>query len=310
MITRRQFLTTAAAAVGGTLALGGYAFGVEPGLRLRVQHDVVALPGWPAGLRLRLALVADIHACEPWMGIGRIERIVETANALMPDAILLLGDYEASHRFMTGRVMPETWATALAALRAPLGVHAIIGNHDWWQDAAAQRTGQGPVFARQALEAAGIPVYENEVVRLEKDGDGFWLAGLGDQYALRPWPGNGRSGFVGVDDLAGTLAGIGDDRPVILLAHEPDIFPEVPERVSLTLCGHTHGGQVRLFGYSPIVPSRFGNRFAYGHITEERNPGAGVRHLLVSGGLGCSVTPVRFGVPPEVNLVEVVSASG
>ncbi len=73
------------------------------------------------------------------------------------------------------------------------------------------------------------------------------------------------------------------------------------ERVSLTLSGHTHGGQVRLFGYSPRVPSRFGNRFAYGHICEED------RNLIVSGGLGCSILPVRIGVPPEIVMVDVAA---
>jgi predicted MPP superfamily phosphohydrolase len=107
--------------------------------------------------------------------------------------------------------------------------------------------------------------------------------------------------FVGIDDLDGTLAKVTDDAPIVLLAHEPDIFPEVPERVALTLCGHTHGGQVRLFGYSPRVPSRYGNRFAYGHVVE------GNRNLIVSGGLGCSVLPVRIGVPPEIVMVDVTA---
>ena len=83
------------------------------------------------------------------------------------------------------------------------------------------------------------------------------------------------------------------------LAHEPDIFPQVPERVSLTLSGHTHGGQVRLLGYSPMVPSQYGNRYAYGHVVEDG------RHLVVSGGLGTSILPVRFGVPPEIVLLDV-----
>jgi uncharacterized protein len=83
------------------------------------------------------------------------------------------------------------------------------------------------------------------------------------------------------------------------LAHEPDIFPKVPNRVALTVSGHTHGGQVRLAGFSPVVPSKFGNRYAYGHVVERD------RHLIVSGGLGCSILPVRFGVPPEVVLVEL-----
>jgi predicted MPP superfamily phosphohydrolase len=79
----------------------------------------------------------------------------------------------------------------------------------------------------------------------------------------------------------------------------------VPERVALTLSGHTHGGQVRVFGYSPVVPSRFRNRYAYGHIVETRAGMATPRHLIVSGGLGCSIAPVRFGVPPEILLVEL-----
>ena len=164
----------------------------------------------------------------------------------------------------------------------------------------------GPTRARRALEAAGIPVYENKAVRLIKDGRPFWIAGLGDQWAF--WPlekdydefvRRGKKRYTGVDDLPGTLAQVTDDAPVILMAHEPDIFPGVPERVSLTLSGHTHGGQLRVFGYSPVVPSIFGNRYAYGHVVEDG------RHLIVSGGLGCSAMPVRLGAPPEIVVVEL-----
>ena len=108
--------------------------------------------------------------------------------------------------------------------------------------------------------------------------------------------------MAGVHDLPRTLAAIRDDAPAILLAHEPDIFPSVPQRVALTLSGHTHGGQVRCFGYSPVVPSRYGNRFAYGHVVENG------RHLIVSGGLGTSIAPVRFGVPPEIVVVDLGEA--
>ena len=75
----------------------------------------------------------------------------------------------------------------------------------------------------------------------------------------------------------------------------------VPERVSLVLSGHTHGGQVRLFGWSPVVPSRYGNRYAYGHVREQCD-------LIVSGGLGCSIIPVRFGMPPEIVVVSITGA--
>ncbi|MEM0915997.1 MAG: metallophosphoesterase, partial [Planctomycetota bacterium] len=165
--------------------------------------------------------------------------------------------------------------------------------------------GRGPTDARRALEAAGVPVLENDALRLQRDGRPFWLAGLGDQLALRP--GAGRTAVQGVDDLQATLAAVSDDAPVILMAHEPDIFPQVraaARPVALTVAGHTHGGQVRLFGRSPVVPSRHGNRYAYGRVTEPRPDGTPA-DLVVSGGLGLSVAPIRLGVPPEIVLLEL-----
>ncbi len=284
-------------------ALTGYAFGIEPAFRLNVTHYQFLPADWPPQLHLKIAVLADLHACRPWMDTDRIAMIVERTNALDADLIVLMGDYEAAHRWTKGPVPSAVWAATLAGLKAPLGTHAVLGNHDWWDDREAQRTGRGPVYGRRALEAVGIPVYENDVVRLEKRGTAFWLAGLADQLALLPGRRWNRSRFLGFDDLPGTLAKIADDAPVILLAHEPDIFPLVPKRAALTLSGHTHGGQVRIFGYSPMVPSRYGNRYAYGHVVEQRADGE--RHLVVSGGLGCSIAPVRFGVPPEIVLVEL-----
>jgi predicted MPP superfamily phosphohydrolase len=100
---------------------------------------------------------------------------------------------------------------------------------------------------------------------------------------------------IGVDDLAATLAKVSDDAPVILLAHEPDVAMRVPARVALQLSGHTHGGQIRLFGWSPVVPTRY-DKFAYGHSRVNCD-------VIVSGGLGCSIMPFRLGVPPEIVLV-------
>jgi hypothetical protein len=179
-------------------------------------------------------------------------------------------------------------------LRAPLGVHAILGNHDWWDDKTAQRDGEGPTVARRALEAAGIPVYENDARRLTKDGHPFWLAGLGDQLAYVPARRFRPVRRIGVDDLAATLRKVTDDAPVILLAHEPDVAVRVPARVALQLSGHTHGGQVRLLGWSPVSPS--GPKLVYGHIRMNCD-------LVISGGLGCSIMPFRIGVPPEIVLV-------
>lgn len=306
VLSRRQFLKGLATLAIGSASLGGYAV-AEP-WRLCVTRYRLTPKGWPDGLRLRLAVIADLHACKPWMSRERIQQIVARTNALGADAVLLLGDYVAGHRIgrMSTPVPSEEWAGELARLTAPLGVHAVLGNHDWWESRDLQRTRKGVVPARLALAAAGIPVYENDAVRLNKNGQPFWLAGLGDQWAF--WPTNeeypafvkgGKLGYTGVHDLPQTLAQIKDDAPVILMAHEPDIFPDVPERVALTISGHTHGGQVRLAGFAPIVPSRYGRRYVYGHIVERE------RNLIVSGGLGCSGLPLRFGSPPEIVVVDL-----
>lgn len=284
----------------GGLALSGaavtaYGLGIEPGFLLRVQRYALAPPGWPSDFKLRIVALSDIHMGEPYMGLKRLERIVETANALRPDLILLLGDYAAGHRWVTAKITIKDTAAILTQLKSPLGTHAILGNHDWWGDKQAQKRRAGPNLYGVALKAAGLPVYENDGIRLDHNGRPFWLLGLADQIAFI----NGRNSFTGLDDLDATLARVNDDAPVILMIHEPDGFTKVPSRVSLTLAGHTHGGQVRLFGYSPVVPSAYGNRFAYGHVVEDD------RHLIVSGGLGCSILPVRFGVPPEINLIEL-----
>jgi predicted MPP superfamily phosphohydrolase len=264
----------------------------------RVRHYRPSPARWPTGLNLKLAVIADLHACEPWMGRERIRRIVAHANALAPDCVLLLGDYVAGDGMMryADPIAEKDWAHELGRLKAPLGVHAVLGNHDWWADADVQRRRRGTPAAGLALLDAGIPIYENASVRLEKGGVAFWLAGLADQEAFwtRPMP-------TGRDDLAGTLRQIPDEAPVVLMAHEPDIFPHVPDRVSVTVAGHTHGGQVRILGYAPIVPSRYGNRYVYGHIVEQS------RNLIVSAGLGCSGVPVRFGAPPEIVMLELMA---
>ncbi len=306
MISRRDLLKAMATFGFGTTAFGGYA--VAETFRQDVTSYALTPPGWTPGLRLRLAILADMHVCEPWMSVERIDSIVAQTNALGADAILLLGDYVVSQRMQkfSNPVSAGRWATSLGKLKAPLGVHAVLGNHDWWDEIEVQLRRAGPTRAGLALEAVGIPVYENKAIRLTKDGHPFWIAGLGDQWAFWPKPEDykefvkhGKKDYAGVDDLDGTLRQVSDDAPVILMAHEPDIFPEVPKRVALTLSGHTHGGQVRIFGYAPVVPSRYKSRYVYGHIVEDD------RNLIVSGGLGVSGFPIRFGSPPEIVVVDL-----
>jgi predicted MPP superfamily phosphohydrolase len=281
-LSRRQLIAGGIGLVGlSASATGAYAGAVEP-TDLLVTPYTLTPPNWPMGQKLTITVIADLHAGGPHITLPQIARIVDTANALRSDLVVLLGDYKAHYKLPLEPIEDALWGTELERLRAPLGVWAILGNHDWWFDARG---------VRKALVDARIPLLENDAVLLGAPGRKFWLAGIGDQ--LAHWIGPGR--FRGADDLPGTLEQIRTDDPVVLLVHEPDIFPRVPERVSLTLAGHTHGGQIRIpLIWPQFVPSRYGARFAYGHIIEDN------RHMIVSGGLGTSTIPARLGVPPEI----------
>jgi predicted MPP superfamily phosphohydrolase len=266
------------------------AFAIEPGFRLIVREWSVRHEGWPRhAAPLRIGVMTDLHAVEPWMPARRIGAIVERLNRCKPDIIVLLGDYVNALRlrFHSALVPVGEWMAPLSELHAPLGVYAVLGNHDWWSGEAA--------LIRGSFEKAQIHLLENAAVKTGRGQNSFWIAGLGDQLAFRSR---------GADDLEGTLSHLDGDLPALLLAHEPYIFPEVPSRITLTLAGHTHGGQVYLpFVGRPAIPAQFKD-YAYGHIEE------GGRHMIVSSGLGLSNLPVRFLVPPEIVLVTLSHPDG
>jgi uncharacterized protein len=273
------------AALVAVVALGLFVWGfaVEPA-SLRVVERPVAVPGWPVEPTLRVALLADLHVGSPWNGLERLRNVVERTNAAHPDLILMLGDYVSRGTIGGHTVTPEEIETVVRGLGAPLGVYAVLGNHDLaWNGRRITR----------ALERAGIRVIDDRAVRIDP-GDGvrepFWLAGVSD--LLR-----------GQHDVRGTLAQVTDDAPVLLMTHNPDVFPEVPPRVTLTLAGHTHGGQVYIpFIGRPIVPSVHGERYAAGLVIEEG------RRLFVATGIGVSIIPVRFLVPPEITILQIEPA--
>jgi len=264
----------------GLIAAGAaaavYAGWVEP-RRLVTVRERLALPRWPRALDgLRVGLLTDIHAGAPHTGPKAIARAVTRLNEEAPDAILLLGDFIDAHPLWGGRIDPPAIARELANLHAPLGTFAVLGNHDWKQTGDQMWT---------ALRDAGITVLENRAITA----GGMHIAGLADLRTRRP-------------DLPGTLAQVPSDGPVILLAHDPDVFPFVPHRVALTLSGHTHGGQVAIpVLRRPAIPSHYGERYARGHVVEDG------RHLYISSGLGTSGLPVRFLAPPEVVILELCS---
>lgn len=313
MISRRRLLHMALSAAALTSAGPAAA---EPDLVVR--RYAISPRGWPQGLRLRVAALGDFHFCAPAMTAERLRRIVARTNALAPDVVLLLGDFEPSgfQLLSNDPVARRSWARALTTFAAPLGVHAVLGNHDWWEDEAAQRRRGGTTLAERALRDAGIPVYNNRAVRLTKDGQAFWLAGVGNQHAFFDWFEAGRAGrstpglvgllgsYTGLDDLPGTLARVTDTAPVILMAHEPDIFERVPSRVALTLAAHTHGGQLQVLGFAPVEQVLHGYRHFHGHLDE------GGRHLVITAGVGPSAVQPRIGPPAEITVVDLGPAPG
>ena len=264
---------------------------IAPTQKLIVRPYRLAPKGWSTPMRI--AMLSDLHMADPWTPLARLDDAIARAMALAPDLILLPGDLIPGPSLVSTREPPlEEVAARLGRLRAPQGVFAVMGNHDWWSDSAAQARGGGPVASAQALEAVGITVLSNRAVPLP---NGAWLAGLESQEAIRP----SRAEIYGLHDLAGTLDQVPEDADTILLAHEPNIFARVPDRVGLTLSGHTHGGQIRFFGWVPLVPREVDRRYLHGHVTE------GARHLVISAGIGYSKIPLRIGALPEVTLVEL-----
>jgi uncharacterized protein len=237
----------------------------------------LALPGWPRELAgLRVALVTDVHAGAGHMTPRRLAAVVDAALALDADLYLLLGDYIDSTRLGRGRARVRAVAGELARLP---GAIAVLGNHDW--------RSSGPAM-RWALRDAGVRVLENEAVETVT---GVWVAGLACMRHRRP-------------DAAAALAAVPPRVPVLLAVHDPDWFPHVPERVTLTLAGHIHGGQVDVpYLRGPLLPTRYGDRYLAGHIVEHG------RHLYVGTGLGTAGLPLRFRRPPELPVLRLTAAA-
>lgn len=265
----RRFVLGAAAL---TTTLGGYALVVEPN-RLEVRTEVVALPSW-RGVPLRVALVADLHVGCPSVDVARAAEIARRVQDEHPDVVLLLGDYQVNGVLGGERVPVSAWAPAFGAVDAPLGVWAVLGNHDWWNDADA---------TREALQDAGIAVLDNEGALIRAGASGVWLAGVGDALTRHAAP-----------EVA--LAGAPADADILAMTHGPEVAATLGGRADLLVAGHTHGGQVNL---PSVTTGLLGPMSWYGSRAVAGQP------VWVTGGIGTSVLPIRFGRPPEVVVLEV-----
>jgi uncharacterized protein len=256
-------------------ALAIWAFFIEPN-RLTVRHQTIQISEWPKELSgIRIAVISDIHVGSRFIDDDKLRLIVRRTNELQPSLIVILGDY-----ITRDTNPPESFAPILKDLNAPLGVYSVLGNHDWWFDGNR---------VRAALEANGVRVLDDESTELRLQSGSFWLVGLADLWT-RP------------QRIEQTIAQIPHGRPIIAITHNPDIFPKVPSRVQLLLAGHTHGGQVRFPLIGTVVQaSDYGERYVRGHVFEQNH------HLFVTTGIGTSIVPVRFSVPPEIVMLTLES---
>ena len=279
---RRKILWTLLALV---LLAGGLALWLILNARAMpvVRRAEVVLP-FPADAPrspVTVALLTDTHLSGPDNSPARMARIVAQINALKPDLILLGGDYIGDAK---GGATYDARASiaSFAGLRAPLGVVAVLGNHDS-RSQKNQRALRGADW-QAAFARMGITLLQDGAVRRGP----LAIGGLQDVYTRRI-------------DLPATLAAMArvGGAPLIL-SHGPDVFPALPDAPSLTLVGHTHCGQVALpFAGIVYVPSKYGTRYACGLYRD------GARTMIVAGGVGTSGLPIRMLAPPDIWLITV-----
>jgi len=270
---RRRALGAGAVLAG---ALAYRALWAEP-RTLALPEVPLELDHWPRALDgLRLAVVADLHAGGLHVREGRLRQIVDAVNEARPDVVALLGDYVDTGVALARRVPPRVVAGILAGFTAP--TVAVLGNHDWVHEGRAMG---------DALVAAGVPLLENDALALPRHGTELWIAGTGDYHVRRALVGR-------------SLAKVPAGAPVLLLTHNPDAFPAVPDHVALTIAGHTHGAQLDLpLVRRAVMPSNFGLRYHSGHIVEHG------RQLYVSRGVGSTGVPARLFAPPEIPILRL-----
>lgn len=287
-LTAKQtgLIILAIAAIG--LALLAYSYFIEPS-RLVLNEQTILIDGWePQFEGFKAVVISDIHAGLHGSDRQHLLRMVDLANAQDADAVFLVGDLVAAATTDDQMYLPmpiEELAGILSGLKAKNGVYAVLGNHEGWFNRK---------IAADTLKAAGINVLQDEVAFIERGGQRIRILGFQDHLQ-----------FGDLNDITARgkklLAPSERTGDVIVLEHSPDVVPLITgerlisDDLRLILAGHTHGGQVWLpiIG-APIIPSRYGQKYAAGHVIEN-----GV-NVFITTGIGTTNLPIRFMVPPEV----------
>lgn len=239
--------------------------------RPRLRKQVVRVEGLSPELEgYRIGQISDVH-CGPHVPEERVSSWVSRLNELELDLVAVTGDL-ITH----GSSHVEAVARALGGLRAKDGAFACMGNHDYFTD--------GEQIVR-ALERQGLTVLRNRGVVVERGGARLYVAGVDDTWTSR-------------DDMERALRQRPEGAPTVLLAHDPNLFPQAQARdVELTLSGHTHGGQLGVPGVRRLSLARVMTRWTAGLYRQGRS------WLYVNRGVGTTGPPVRLGAPAELAVI-------
>jgi predicted MPP superfamily phosphohydrolase len=230
-----------------------------------------------AGLQrpLRMVHLSDLHGSNWDMPQVRLNRIMDQVNALHPDLVVVTGDFHASKIWDPPMRMDDA-VQPLTRLKAPLGVWSVPGNHD------------DPYWIRWVMRRFGLKLLAGDLVDLGP----IQIVGSDDLImGQRP-----------VQGLRAAAARAQPGKPLVALVHEPRLWTMLPANVDLVLAGHTHGGQMQIFGWPQF--KKLDSQYLRGRF---RNPGG--QQMLVSAGIGTSIVPVRLGTQGEIVVVELVPQS-
>lgn len=218
----------------------------------------------------RIAFISDLHY-KSLFKEKALDGLVRLLTAQKADVLLMGGDYHEGCEHV-----PELFA-ALAKVKTPMGTYGVMGNNDY------ERCHEDVI---REMHRYGMHVLEHKVDTLRIDGQQILIAGVRNPFDVKQ---NGKS----------PTLGLAPEDFVILLVHTPDYIEDVSvANTDLALAGHTHGGQVRIFGYAPIIPSHYGSRFLTGlKYNTAKVP------MIVTNGIGTSNKNIRIGAPAEIVVI-------
>ncbi|HPF88003.1 MAG TPA: metallophosphoesterase [Candidatus Limiplasma sp.] len=267
------------------LILAVIAYPFFEAFHVTVDEYTTDVKNLPSNLRnLKVVYLSDIHQ-NSWDSQSRTNKIVKKVNSLSADLVLLGGDYAMDAESAI------SFFETLPLIQSRLGVYAVLGDYDRSESAADQRK------LLDAMAKAGITPLVNEVISIKVGQAYLYIAGIDDIKNGDP-------------DIEGVAAQLSEDDFVILLGHDPDMLPDAEDAVDadggthwfdLALFGHTHGGQITLFG-KPVLSvfnPKESSRYLSGWFTENR------AEILVSNGIGTLYVPMRLFAPAEIHYIKL-----